>query len=152
TVLYSLLVTGPPEQHPLTLLFNESTWPVEWVLVFVLAVGAKPVTEELLFRGVLQPWFSRRPWGGDAAMVGAFVIALLFRGNSLPNVLQERDLPAIVYELSPALFILALVPGYLLIDQLAGRLFPAAGASSVTDPQESLRQGPLAGPTEQPNE
>jgi membrane protease YdiL (CAAX protease family) len=122
--LYSVLVDGPPEGHPLTRVANAEALPIEWVLVILLAIVAAPVFEEILFRGVLQQWFSRRPWGGDAAMAGAFVMALYKRGNSLPEAVLAQDFSEILFELSPALFIVALLPGYLLIDRFAERLFP----------------------------
>jgi membrane protease YdiL (CAAX protease family) len=131
-LVYDLLVGGDPEEHPLTRVVSGQAPTVDWVLMVFLAVVAAPVSEELVFRGVLQRWFGQRAWGGDAAMLGALAVALVSRSTDLEDALRQGDSGAILYELSPALFVLALVPGYLWIDRFAGLLFPQAKRSDLS--------------------
>jgi membrane protease YdiL (CAAX protease family) len=123
-LLFKILVEGREEQHPLEKLVKAQGLPMDWVLLILLAVVAAPVTEELIYRGVLQKWLARRPWGGDAAMFAAFVMALLGRSNQLASGLYQGDLPLVLYELGPVLLVLALVPGLLWVDRIAPRWFP----------------------------
>lgn len=53
-----------------------------WLLITLEAVLLAPIREELLFRGCIQNWLTRRPWGGDLA-VALSVIApsVLFSGG-----------------------------------------------------------------------
>jgi membrane protease YdiL (CAAX protease family) len=105
---WSLLGIGP-EEHPLTRLTRQQSLGVEWLLLIFSAVVAAPVIEELLFRGVLQPWLARRAWGGDAALAVALAIAVLGRWDPIVASLQGRELRALVRELQPALFTLAMI-------------------------------------------
>jgi membrane protease YdiL (CAAX protease family) len=131
-LVYSLLVGGDQEVHPLTRVVSGQAPAVDWVLMVFLAVVAAPVSEELVFRGVLQRWFCQRAWGGDAAMLGALGVALVFRSTGLEDALRQGDGGAMLYELSPALFVLALLPGYLWIDRFAALLFPQAKRSDLS--------------------
>jgi membrane protease YdiL (CAAX protease family) len=124
SLAYALLVRGEPEDHPLTRVVSESAPAVDWVMMAFLAVIAAPISEELVFRGILQKWFGRRPWGGDAAMLAALALALLFRSAGLEAAVRQGDPSILLYELSPVLFVLALVPGYLAVDRFAPLLFP----------------------------
>jgi membrane protease YdiL (CAAX protease family) len=91
--------------HPFERLAQEGLAPVEWGLLVFLAVVQAPLTEELVFRGVLQPWAARSPEAGHAVFVGAVAVALLL--SPTPDA-------------APAIFALATLPGYLLLL----RLFP----------------------------
>src|SRR5205085_4410150 len=71
-LLYRTLGAGPTEEHPLTQVAQFGLSPAEWGLLVLSAVVAAPVLEELVFRGMLQPWFARRRAGGAAAMLRAF--------------------------------------------------------------------------------
>jgi membrane protease YdiL (CAAX protease family) len=124
-LIYRILVEGKTEEHPLKQLVQSEGLPLDWVLMFALAMVAAPIMEELLFRGVLQKYFARRPWGGDAAMLAAFLLALLFRSGELGSALDDGDFPLVLHELGPALFVLALVPGLLWVDRIAPRWFAA---------------------------
>ena len=82
---------------------------------------AAPVLEELVFRGVLQPWFAGRPWGGHLALASAFLLALLARRERIVDAWHAPGgaagtLPGwpLLDACVPALFIAALVPFYLL--------------------------------------
>jgi membrane protease YdiL (CAAX protease family) len=107
THLWTVLV-AEPAPHPLTRLSQDRPLPVEQALIVLAAAVVAPVYEELLFRGVLQPWLAGRPRGGDLAMQAALGLALLFAASRD----QPGPPPA---DAAPVLFVLALTPGYLLV-------------------------------------
>jgi membrane protease YdiL (CAAX protease family) len=113
TVLFSRWGQGPGEDHPLVLL-RHGIRPTEVAaLVFTVLVAA-PVLEELLVRGVLQRWCARRPWGGHLALALALATALAKRWDGITRALGHEP-GLLLHELSPALFVLALVPSYLVV-------------------------------------
>jgi membrane protease YdiL (CAAX protease family) len=114
TVLYRSWGAAPTEEHPLTQVAQLGLSSVEWVLLVGSAVVAAPVLEELVFRGLLQPWFAKRREGGAAAMALAFLMALAMRRGEIEAALP-RGPRAIAGECVPALFVLALVPVFLLV-------------------------------------
>jgi membrane protease YdiL (CAAX protease family) len=72
------------EAHAFTLLGKEALYPVEWVLLFVAAVLIAPFWEELVYRGIIQPWImARQPWGGPIAMTAALALTLAARWGHL---------------------------------------------------------------------
>jgi membrane protease YdiL (CAAX protease family) len=114
TLLYRTLGAGPAEEHPLTQVAQFGLSPVEWGLLVLSAVVAAPVLEELVFRGLLQPWFATRRAGGAAAMVLAFLMALAMRRTEIEAALP-RGLGAVAGACVPAFFVLGLVPVFLLV-------------------------------------
>jgi membrane protease YdiL (CAAX protease family) len=105
-VLYQAAGAGGVQEHPLTQVARQGPAPAEWVLLFLTAMLAAPVMEELMFRGMLQPWFAARRWGGHAAMAATLVLALwTCRGRAGPFL--ERA--------APVVFVLVLVPFYLAV-------------------------------------
>jgi membrane protease YdiL (CAAX protease family) len=102
------------ERHTLEEIAQQQLYPSEWVLLFFTAMIAAPLHEELTFRGILQPWLAARPWGGHAAMFGAFVLALALRHERLLAAWSE-DLSALTNAAAPALFVLAMLPLYLMV-------------------------------------
>lgn len=102
------------EQHPLEIIAEQQLHPSEWVMLFFTAMIGASVHEELTFRGVLQPWLASHRWGGHAAMLGALVLALLFRYERLFAAWPD-DLAALLEAATPALFVLALLPIYLVV-------------------------------------
>jgi membrane protease YdiL (CAAX protease family) len=112
TKLYQTWTTAAPEEHPFTQIAQEPLFPAEAVLMVVTAVALAPVLEELVFRGLLQPWFGKHRWGGGGALGAAFLLALVRRGDQIGTALAHGPW---LTALAPALFIVALVPVYLLI-------------------------------------
>jgi membrane protease YdiL (CAAX protease family) len=92
----------PVQMHPIMLLVDKQPLPLEWLLVLFSALVAAPVMEELFYRGVLQPWFASRPWGGSAAMIASFLVALL---PWVSRISEERAVvkgkPALVMDTRP---------------------------------------------------
>lgn len=88
-----------PEDHPLTQIARHGGLsPRDWMLFVLATMVAAPVSEELVFRGIIQRWAQKSEWGGDVAMTLALALAYL---------VGRRE-----HGLAPALFVLAMVPGY----------------------------------------
>jgi membrane protease YdiL (CAAX protease family) len=104
----------PPDKHPLFKLAASRPMPAELAVIVFAAVVAAPLWEELLFRGVLQRWFTVTSWGSNAAVAGALAIAFLDRGTKGPW---------------PVLFVLAMVPAYVLVSRTRSRALPRADAA-----------------------
>lgn len=102
------------EQHALEKIGHQQLFPAEWVMMIFCAMVAAPVVEELTFRGVLQPWLAARRWGGHAAMFAALMLAVVFRWQHLQEAWPE-GISSLAMAAMPALFVLALLPIYLLV-------------------------------------
>jgi membrane protease YdiL (CAAX protease family) len=105
----------PTEPHPLTQLAGQSMTAAEKCLLIFSAVVSAPLLEELMFRGVLQPWLGQRRWGGHLAMAAALAVSLIARGSRLWDSIDDGSSRVHWPDLWPALFVVAMVPGYLLI-------------------------------------
>jgi membrane protease YdiL (CAAX protease family) len=123
--LYRWALGGGTQAHPLTLIARERLMPAEWVLLVLTGTVTAPVLEELIFRGMLQPWFAARSWGGPLALCVALGIAVFFCAGRVRDVWPHGPGAALI-EAAPALFILALVPVCLLVMRRSRT--PAAGA------------------------
>lgn len=115
-----------PEEHALSELARRALAPAEWTALVASAVVAAPLTEELLFRGVLQRWWAARPEGGDVAMSAAFVMALVLRTGKIMAFADGATSSGLWAEMAPALFVLALVPVYGLVRWRAASPGPPA--------------------------
>jgi membrane protease YdiL (CAAX protease family) len=115
---YRALVHLNPEEHPLTQLGRGSATSVEWILLVLTATVAAPVTEELFFRGVVQPWLSGRTQGGAIAITAALGLALLQRLDQLRASWPNRRIAELSEALAPVLFVLLMVGPYLLLRRL----------------------------------
>jgi membrane protease YdiL (CAAX protease family) len=112
TTLHVRWTGVPAEDHPLVPV-GIGGGALEWSALVLATVVAAPVVEELLFRGVLQPWLAQRFWSGHLAMALALLVALEQRWGDLGQAGQDPR--ALLLALVPALFVLAMVPGYLLV-------------------------------------
>ncbi len=108
---------GGVDKHALEVIAQQRLYPSEWVLLFFTAMLAAPVREELTFRGVLQPWFAVRRWGGHAAMSGAFALtAVLTYSSREAQLIAAWPQPAALAAAAmPILFVLATLPAYALV-------------------------------------
>jgi membrane protease YdiL (CAAX protease family) len=124
--LTSRLFHVAPEEHPLTRLSQAGLSTGDWILLVISAVVVAPVLEELVFRGVVQPWLARRPWGGGAALFFALLVTLGYRYQGLEAAMHAHNVPDLGRELAPVLFIFALVPGLLFLEVRTGSTVPGA--------------------------
>src|SRR2546421_241601 len=72
-----------PEEHPLQQLAEQGLTPAEWALWLFAACVAAPILEELLFRGVLQPWFGKSAAHAWGAVILALLVAASLRAESI---------------------------------------------------------------------
>jgi membrane protease YdiL (CAAX protease family) len=112
--LYLSSGAGVPQEHPLTVVAKQSLAPAEWVLVFLTGMVTAPVLEELIFRGMLQPYFAARCWGGHVAMTAAFAWALATCWGRARAAWSSGAGP-FLEQAAPAVFVLVLVPIYLAV-------------------------------------
>jgi membrane protease YdiL (CAAX protease family) len=115
-----------PEEHPLTKLGQEGITPLGAILIVLSAVVVAPIIEELFFRGLTQQWLARRSWGGLAGLGLALGQALWMRADHFQPAWQHDGVSGVLLELAPALFIVALLPGWALLHWRWRS--PAAGA------------------------
>jgi membrane protease YdiL (CAAX protease family) len=119
-----------PDKHPLAML-GELGGDREWTLLILQTVFLAPVLEELVFRGVLLPWLSRKempknltaytvhPFLRTNVVLGlAIAISLMLHINDWEAALQERNTRNIIAQLIPVLFFLAIIPLYWLLPRL----------------------------------
>lgn len=124
---YENLLHVAPARHPLDLVLEQHAGEAEWGLVAFLVIVAAPILEELVFRGVIQGWAMRHSWGGTVVMSAALLAAVL--AYALTSRTEEGGDATIsvgsnLERLAPILFVLVLVPGYLLAERLAWRWLP----------------------------
>jgi membrane protease YdiL (CAAX protease family) len=113
-VLYHLAGAGGFREHPLTVVARLAPRPAEWVLLFLTGMVAAPVVEELTFRGMLQPWFAARRWGGHAAMAASFALSVWSCWDRARAAWSLGAAP-FLEQAAPAVFVLVLVPFYLVV-------------------------------------
>jgi membrane protease YdiL (CAAX protease family) len=101
-----------PVEHPLQKMTQAHPAPIDWVIGLTAAVVTAPILEELLFRGILQPWCVSRRYGGDLAVAGAVGVAAFY---TTPNVAHAGDARGALIAGAPLLFALAMVPVYLVL-------------------------------------
>ncbi len=118
-----------PEEHPITKLVTSHPRTIDLVVGGVAALVSAPLQEELLFRGIVQPWCRARPWGGWLAMGGALLLALAARAVGLSEGWEAHGWAGAWPNLLPAAFVLVMVPGYMAV---RARLPAAAGAIYAT--------------------
>lgn len=105
-LMYQSWPTMQPEEHPISELIKGTAG--DRVLMFVVAVLAAPVLEELYFRGLLQPWAGQSETSYWQVVGAAVFVSVFLRSDKLQDgTVVERLGNGMV----PALFILALAPG-----------------------------------------
>jgi membrane protease YdiL (CAAX protease family) len=108
--LYKHLSPESVTDHAFTELGQQAT-PGDLAVIVLLAVVAAPVLEETVFRGMLQPWLARRPWGGHLAVGLAAAWAVVVAPGDWQALLHGPG-PEALRVASPLLFVAALLPAY----------------------------------------
>jgi membrane protease YdiL (CAAX protease family) len=116
---------GAPEKHPIQRVIEGHPPPLDLVVGGLAALVAAPLLEELLVRGIIQPWFRVRSWGGYLGIAGALFLSLSRRWTNLQAEWAESGWEGAWPQLLPAGFVLVMIPGYLAVH---AKLPPAAGA------------------------
>ncbi len=130
---YSRWHGAVPADHPLIRLFESQPDISLWALITFSAAIAAPVREELLFRGILQPWLVRWPRAGTVVLSWALFLAFLRgwpRNNvELPLWGDPAWFPLIIDHAAPALLVALLIPGYFFCDRAVRAIIPDAAAA-----------------------
>jgi membrane protease YdiL (CAAX protease family) len=116
--LQSLWLAGPVEEHPFVLLKGQ-IGPVETAALLFAVLAAAPIVEELTFRGVLLRWCGQETWRSHLLAGLAVGTALIHRLDGLAQAFRLRDGGALLGELLPVLFVLAVLPLYAVAVQRA---------------------------------
>jgi len=126
TYAYHEWLKGPPQPHALETLAKGQPLPIDWIVLFLSAVLAAPIQEELLFRGVLQPWATTRIERSDTLMAWCLFLALVLRFDDLQKAARAGTWADLAVPLQPMMFVLAMAPIYVCIRQQSYSPAPAA--------------------------
>jgi membrane protease YdiL (CAAX protease family) len=116
------ILWGRPTPHPMTVALNTDSSLTTYLLVLVVACLIAPVQEELLMRGILQPYLVRMPIVSDIIILFSVILAfglLLTPGNG-----SDRG-----SGIGPLLFIAVIAPGYYWFERWLGRWLPEPGVA-----------------------
>jgi membrane protease YdiL (CAAX protease family) len=122
TLLYPSFSELKEEEHPVMRMLRAEPGRLEILVIVFTAVVAAPVLEELLFRGVLQPWFGGGRNRGWIALAGALALAVKGRLTKMEAAWTGSGLLATLEEGTAIGFVLLLVPGYYLARRLGAAL------------------------------
>jgi membrane protease YdiL (CAAX protease family) len=101
---------GWVDEHFVSIAAQHSLALAEWVVLFITAVVLAPLSEEIIFRGILLPWQLRGGWEAQATIgFCAFLAAAL---------LGVREQP-VTYNPGPVVFVAAMLLGIFLIPFLS---------------------------------
>ena len=116
-------LTGRKPEHPLEQLAEGSNLLTDAVLIGLVALVVAPIWEELLFRGVVQPWLAQEEWRSHFVMGLASLIGI---STGIASFKEDTalDLGSILGDFSPILFVMILFPGYLYTDWLLKKWIP----------------------------
>jgi membrane protease YdiL (CAAX protease family) len=108
--LYRELLNTSPEEHPLEKIAKEHLNGIDWVMVIALAMGVAPFLEEILFRGVLQAWATKRMRRGELLMHASLILVIFLRGGKLANAVSRQDWSELAIEAIPLVFVFLMLP------------------------------------------
>jgi membrane protease YdiL (CAAX protease family) len=104
-----------PGEHPFARLGSSGLLPAEWALLLFGAVVVAPVWEELVYRGLIQPWVMRNGRAGSLAALG---LATLFAGPAVREAMPAAPTPReMVVNLAPLWLLAPLVGAYFLLER-----------------------------------
>ena len=148
---------GEEQPHPFTQLGQAGLQPVEWVLLITTAVALAPLWEELLYRGIVQPWvMTRQPWAGPAVLAIALAMTVATRGEQMKAAMaggvremRVESLPiTALLALAVVYFYLASMDRFREVGREAAGRFRSAteeGLPSGIGPSKATEVVPLAG-------
>jgi membrane protease YdiL (CAAX protease family) len=116
---YAFVTLSSPKDNALAVLSRSHPSVLEQVLIVLSAVVIAPLMEELLYRGILQRWLSRQPWGGLLAWSLALGLAATYRFSLIKTAWITHDWNAVLEALQPTAFVIALLPGLWLLGRVA---------------------------------
>lgn len=129
-----------PLEHGLLQLMQGRQPYLEWTLLLGSALVMAPFMEELLFRGLLLRWAGVRSGHASVLFLSAFLLGGLRLDALDSDSSLSQWLPAL-FRVEKCLFLLCLLPGYLLLPLLLRRRVPAAPPT----PEEKYTDSALLG-------
>jgi membrane protease YdiL (CAAX protease family) len=128
--LYKEVFQIVPEEHALQLLAVKGELrPWEWTLWFSAAIVVAPIVEELLFRGIMQPWIASQRNGPEVAL-GLSSLLILLRWKEFVEGWLQGGLVRLE-SLSPILFVLLLIAGLPLVRRWRPECAAVWGSSAL---------------------
>lgn len=104
-----------PQEHPFAQVGSAGLLPAEWALLLFGAVVVAPVWEELVFRGLIQPWVIRNGRRGGLVVLG---LAALLAGQAVASEWVAAPTPReVAVKLAPLWVLALLVWTYFLVDR-----------------------------------
>ncbi|MBL8822772.1 MAG: CPBP family intramembrane metalloprotease [Planctomycetia bacterium] len=100
---------GRNTEHPMGMLLMQDSRYSTWILVGILTCVIAPLKEELLLRGVVQPYLVRNPVASDVLVILSIIWA--FSNLMTPGTGPDRGMG-----LGPLLFVFFAAPGYYLFE------------------------------------
>lgn len=113
---------GRKAEHPLTMMMQTDTRVTTWILVGLVACVVAPLREEILMRGIIQPYLVRNPLISDIILV--FSIVYAFTILMTPGTGPDRGMG-----MGPLFFIATVAPGYYLFEKWTAPWIKEAGAA-----------------------
>ncbi len=104
-LLYTSYVHIQPEEHPLSRLVHGNMRPAEWVVWFLSPLVVAPVLEEILFRGLIQPWARARAHRTPVLLGLALLLIAWNRKDRLAEV-RLHEAATLLDALVPVVFAL----------------------------------------------
>jgi membrane protease YdiL (CAAX protease family) len=114
-------IWGRPLEHPIAQILAGDASLVTYFLTVGAACLAAPLVEEVLMRGVVQPYLVRMPIVSDMIIILAMIFALSFLLT--PGLGGDRG-----NGMGPVLFVALIAPGYYFFERWTRRWLPEPGA------------------------
>ena len=113
---------GRGADHPMHTLLTHDERISTWLLVGIITCIVAPLREEILMRGIIQPYLVRNPMVSDLIVVLAIVWA--FSMLMTPGSGPDRGLG-----MGPLFFVAVMAPGYYLFEKWTQRWIKEPGAA-----------------------
>jgi membrane protease YdiL (CAAX protease family) len=101
---------GRPAEHPMGTLLKQDPQLTTWLLVGVAVCILAPLREELLMRGVVQPYLVRNPVVSDVVVIATLVYAFVLLLT--PGTGPDRGMG-----MGPLFYVAVVAPGYYLFEK-----------------------------------
>lgn len=113
---------GRKSEHPLSLILQNDTQWSTWILVGIVTCIIAPLREEIMFRGIIQPYLVRNPMTSDIIVVLSIIWA--FTILMTPGTGPDRGMG-----MGPLFFIATIAPGYYLFEKWTEPWIKVPGAA-----------------------
>lgn len=116
------MLWGRPSDHPMNTLLIQDNRVFTWILVGIMTCIIAPLKEEILMRGIVQPYLVRNPMVSDVLVVMSIIWA--FTMLLTPGSGPDRGLG-----MGPLFFVAVIAPGYYLFEKWTQSWIKVPGAA-----------------------